>query len=398
MAQPTYSQPPENHNGNRRELELFLLRLMLFTLPLLLAAVPSFTILAWSGEAFRDLQPTLQQSLKTNRGLIGFAWNEQNYPWMKHQALLMLPRQDVLAVGSSRVLQFRREMFLCPFWNAGYSILTTSDFSTFLSLLPADRHPRILLISLDQWMFNSAWIAESGHTTPDRWTNNPSNNLRTGLRLLPDVLADVARGRIEITPLLQHRPDAPWGLNAWQNAKGFRPDGSFAYGRQVQQRLTSDPRTPDFQFAGTLRRIAGGSDRFQFGDTPDQQALSSLQAFLRTCSDLNIHVVAFLPPFADTVSSVLQKSGRHQYLELLPTALQQVFTNTSHELHCFPTLASLGADDSEAIDGFHAGEKATLRQLLQMLQQGSALNQCCSTEQLQRDLAAAPNALEVYPR
>jgi len=233
MSQPTHSHHTDSHTSQRRELELFLLRLMLFALPILLAAIPAFTILVWSGEAFRDLRPTLQQSLKNNRGLIGFAWNEQNYPWMKHQALLMLPRQNVLAVGSSRVLQFRREMFVCPFGNAGYSILTTSDFSTFLSLLPADRRPQTLLIALDQWMFNSAWIAANGNTSTDRWTQNPSHDLRTGLRLLPDVLADVARRRIEISPLLQHRPDAPWGLNAWQNAKGFRPDGSFAYGRQV---------------------------------------------------------------------------------------------------------------------------------------------------------------------
>lgn len=398
MSRPTHHQQTDIHTSNRRELELFLLRLMLFALPLLLATLPSFTILAWSGEAFRDLEPTLQHSLKYNRGLIGYAWNEQNYPWMKRQALLMLPPQDVLAIGSSRVLQFRREMFVRPFWNAGYTILTTADFNTFLSLIPADRQPKTLLIALDQWMFNSAWIAESGNTPPGRWTENPSLNLRTGLRLLPDVCTDLARGRIGLTPLLQQRTDHPWGLNAWQNAKGFRPDGSFAYGRQILQRLTDDPQTPDFQFGSTLRRVAAGTDRFQFGETPDNTALNSLQSFLQNCSELQIHVVAFLPPLANSVSSALQTSGRHQYLEQLPSALQQLFSSTSHELHCFPNLASLGADDSEAIDGFHAGEKATLRQLLHMLQQGSRLNQCCNIEQLTRDLAAAPNALEVYPR
>ncbi|MFM7919360.1 MAG: hypothetical protein ACKPJJ_03985 [Planctomycetaceae bacterium] len=398
MSRLPHNQQTDTHTSNRRELELFLLKLMLFALPLLLAAVPSCTILAWTGEAFRDLEPTLQHSIKFNRGLIGYAWNEQNYPWMKRQALLLMPPQDVLAIGSSRVLQFRREMFVRPFWNAGYTILTTADFQTFLSLIPTDRHPKTLLIALDQWMFNSAWIAESGNTSPERWTQNPSYNLRTGLRLLPDVCTDLARGRIGLMPLLQQRPDNPWGLNAWQNAKGFRPDGSFAYGRQIQQRLANDPQTPDFQFAGTLRRIASGSDRFQFGKTPDIAALNSLQSFLQNCSELKIHVIAVLPPFADPVSRALQKSGRHQYLDQLPAALQQIFSGTSHELHCLPSLASLGADDTEAVDGFHSGEKATLRQLLHMLQQGSRLNKCCNSEQLGRDLAAAPNPLEVYPR
>lgn len=392
---------PEFHRTvtaqNRTQLRLFLLRLLLFALPLLLITAPPVAVLVLSGEAFRDLEPVLQQSLQQKQGLIGFAWNEQNYPWMKRQAVLQLPPQQILALGSSRVLQFRREMFNCPFWNAGYTIVTAADFRTFLSTLPAEKRPRILLITLDQWMFNSNWLQSTTDTAPAHWTQNPSFSLRTGLRLLPDVLLDLIRGRISVSSLAQQRNDAPWGLNAWQNAKGFRPDGSFAYGRQIQQRLIQDPATPDFQFSGTLQRVAAGSDRFAFGETPDAAAVEQLRVLLQTCSEQQIHVVACLPPFANAVATALQDSGRHQYLQVLPDTLQEVFRGTPHELHCFPALADCEADDSEAIDGFHAGEKATLRQLLRMLQQGSRLNACCNTAQLSQDLAAAPSALEVYP-
>jgi hypothetical protein len=86
---------PEFHRTvtaqNRTQLRLFLLRLLLFALPLLLITAPPVAVLVLSGEAFRDLEPVLQQSLQQKQGLIGFAWNEQTYPWMKRQAVLQLP-------------------------------------------------------------------------------------------------------------------------------------------------------------------------------------------------------------------------------------------------------------------------------------------------------------------
>ena len=379
-----------------RELRAFLRRAALFAMPLLIAGGPPLAVLTASGEAFRDVRPVLDASIQSGTGLIGFAWNEQNYPYMKYAGIMGQTRREVLALGSSRVLQFRQEMFTGSFWNAGYTIQTAGDFREFLKLVPTDRQPDVLLIALDQWMFNSNWIATAGSGSTGSWTRNPSLDYRIGLQLIPDVLTDIVRGRIHPASLLQNRSDRPFGLNAWQNYKGFRPDGSFDYGKQVQQRLQGDPGCPDFEFTASLRRVASGRERFQFGDQPDTGAIEEIRLFLGECTARGIHVVAFLPPFADAVATAMQDSGQHNYLSQLPESLRTVFEQTSHELHNFPTMAACRSSDAAAIDGFHAGETATLQMLLLILESRSRLNHYCNDARLKEQLSSAKNSLQVF--
>jgi hypothetical protein len=40
-------------------------------------------------------------------------------------------------------------------------------------------------------------------------------------------------------------------------------------------------------------------------------------------------------------------------------------------------MSACGSSDAEAIDGFHAGETATQRMLMRMLQANSRLRECC---------------------
>ncbi|MFM7056411.1 MAG: hypothetical protein ACKO2P_05760 [Planctomycetota bacterium] len=383
--------------SNDQELRSFLKRCCLFVLPLLIVCGPPVTLLALSGEAFRDIDPVLESTLRSRQGLIGFAWNEQNYPYMKLRGLLLQPRCEVVALGSSRVLQFRREMFRCSFWNAGYTIQTADDFREFLQLIPEDRQPRLLLLTLDQWMFNSNWIASAGRGSTGSWTNKPSMNLQQGLRLVPDVIGDTLRGRIRPAALLDNRSDAPFGLNAWQNRKGFRADGSFDYGRQLEQRLSGDPQCPDFEFAASLRRVREGRERFQYGEEPDPAALQEIGELLKECSRRQIRVTACLPPFADVVADAMRTSGRHNDFVKLPEMLRHVFAGSGHELHDFDRMSACGSRDAEAIDGFHAGETATLRMLIRMLQAGSQLRDCCDQAALDTALQHAPGPFHVYP-
>lgn len=381
---------------NSRELRGFLKRCCLFALPLVIIGGPPVALLALSGEAFRDVDPVLESTIRTGRGLIGFAWNEQNYPYLKYAGVMRQSRREVLALGSSRVLMFRQEMFRSSFWNAGYTIQTADDFREFLRLISEDRRPRVLLVALDQWMFNSEWIASAGQGSSGSWTRNPSVNLQQGLRLIPDVIGDTLRGRISVAALLSDRSDAPFGLNAWQNRKGFRADGSFEYGRQVEQRLSGDPNCPDFKFASSLRRVREGRERFRYGNAPDEAALQEVNELLRECEKWGITVIAFLPPFADAVSEAMRQSGQHDYFRRLPEALSGMFAGTGHELHDFSSMSACGSTDAEAIDGFHAGETATMRMLIRMLEAGSQLVEHCDEAGLRAALGGTKSALQVY--
>jgi hypothetical protein len=73
-----------------------------------------------------------------------------------------------------------------------------------------------------------------------------------------------------------------------------------------------------------------------------------------------------------------------------------VFADSGHELHDFSSMSACGSSDAEAIDGFHAGETATVRMLLRMLRANSRLRECCDETALETALQRAASPLEVY--
>ncbi len=375
----------------------FLRKLVLFSLPIVAVTLPALLVLSVTGEELCDIDQVVSQ-LPDQKYLIGFAYNEQNYPYLKLATLTSSRDAEVLSLGSSRVLSFRLEMFSRPFYNAGYTIQTAGDFTRFLKLLPEDKHPPVLVVGLDQWMFNTQWCAQATKTSDSKWTENPSVSFRSAVRRIPKVYSDSVRGRIPLGSVLNQTSDDAicFGLNAVVNEKGFRNDGSFNYGKQIQQLLEQDSRVSDFAFSETLSRVAAGRDRFQFGATPDVAALEDVRQLLAFCSEHEIHVVAFLPPFADRVYTAMEQSGQHAYLSQLAPELAELFKAGDAEFYDFSSMKSFGSTDKEAIDGFHAGEVAYLKILQAMVNRGSRLSQYCDPGKIERDLLAAINSYEVY--
>ena len=383
---------------NRDQQTQFLRRLFLFCLPMVVVTLPALLILRVTGEALCDIDQVVKQ-LPVKEYLIGFAYNEQNYPYLKFATMAAGRKAKVLTLGSSRVLSFRQGMFSTSFYNAGYTIQTAGDFQRFLQLLPEDQHPEVLVIGLDQWMFNTQWCSQAAKSADSKWAVNPSVDVRSAVRRIPKVYTDSLRGRIPIGSVLSQRTDGVvcFGLNAVVNEKGFRNDGSFDYGQQIQQLLKRDPRVSDFEFSETLARVEHGRDRFQFGDTPDTSTLKDVRQLLTFCREHEIHCVAFLPPFADRVYAAMQESRQHSYLVKLPLVLKELFKDSDAEYYDFSSMKLFGSSDKEAIDGFHAGEVAYLKILKAMVNNGSRLSAYCDLKRIETDLNATLNSYEVYP-
>lgn len=410
MQVPITASPITSHFGMPADFLRFARRCLLFGMPILLFNALPMLILLGSGECFFHVDRVLQVST-TQPTLVGFAYNEQNYPHWKYQSLMQRPRQSVVALGSSRVLTIREQSFQQPFFNAGYTIQSAADFQTFLQLIPKAKLPEVLLIGLDQWMFNSEWQTQIVPAAPLHWTQPPADGVRAALKLTPKIYTDLFRGRISLAPLFggSAGQDSAGtnsgsgsdqilrvGLNGVMNQKGFRNDGSFSYGRQVDQLLAGDPAVRDHQFGDTLSRVSSGGNRFNYGASVDSTAVAQIKELLKYCESHGVHVIAVIPPFADCVLAAMQKSERHQYLDRIGEELRPLFSEFGFELFEFPSMSACGSSDAEAIDGFHGGEVASLRMLLRMIKQGSTLNDYTDLQQLQDDLAAVVNRYVVY--
>jgi hypothetical protein len=369
----------------------FLIRLLIFATPLLISIIVPCIVLYNTGENLNPIDRVLKSK---DKYLIGYAFNESNYRYVQWKSLLLQEQYcPVVVLGSSRVLQFRHQMFDVPSFNAGYTIQGTGDFVPFLQSLPDTQLPEYLVVSLDQWMFNIHWDDLSEIPGPDHWAQQ--FHVKPGVTTLKNVWKGLVTRRYGFFPSTRDSLNRI-GLNAVFQNTGFRRDGSRQYGEQIKNLLSGSKKAGDYQFSDTYQRIKEGDRRFEYGDTTNLAAIAKVEEFLAFCKSKNIHVIAFLPPFADAVYERMRSTHRYGYLDGIYERLQPLFAHYGFECYDFSTVSRVGSSDQEMIDGFHGGELTYTRLLVKMLEADSKLNKVTDVARLRQDMEHAINRYVVY--
>ncbi|UPQ79286.1 hypothetical protein M0M57_00250 [Flavobacterium azooxidireducens] len=373
----------------------FLNKIIVFCIPVFVFfSIPSL-FLYKTGENYKSLDDII---LSKQDYLIGYAYNEDNYKYLKCKELQTKSKQSVIGLGSSRMLQFRDKMFTKPFYNAGYTVSSISDFVPFIDTNILNNKPEVLLITLDQWMFNENWDKLSEY--------NPSNkyyqvgfNKNASIPTLYNVWSDLFKSKYGFEIL--HNSDKientkKIGLNAIVNNKGFRKDGSMYYGEQIYKLIENDSSANDYNYSDTYNRIEKGINRFEYGKKTNEKAFIVLEDLLKYCQEKNIYVIAIIPPFANQINSKLNESKKYSYIEDIFTTSNMIFKKYDFELWDMSNLSKYGSNDKETLDGFHGGEVTYLKMLIHMLENDSKLNNYSSIEQLKLDLTNKKNNYQVY--
>jgi hypothetical protein len=287
-------------------------------------------------------------------------------------------------------------MFSSSFYNAGFTIESILDFKPFMEGIHHSKYPKMIIISLDQWMFNSNWDAMEK-------PRKPKDYCKTSYQFIPSVgvlkmtLKDISKRKYRLKDLLNDEETCKIGLQAKVNNKGFRNDGSMTEGSDIQKRLNNDQTLEDFGFRNTLKRIELGINRFERGDTLNTKSLKVLDEFLSFCHQHQIEVISFLPPFAQSVNEALEKSGRHNYIANIEKAVRPIVENYGFELWNFQHLNLHGISDKDMIDGFHGGEQVHVKMLLHMLGNNSIIKKHTRENLLQNALNKQKSTFEVLP-
>jgi hypothetical protein len=376
----------------------FLTLIIFFSAPLLITFLLPFLILYHSKENFVDIDNFILNN-SNKEYLVGYLYNEKNYSYLKFQSICERDKVDVLALGSSRVLQFREEMFIKPFFNAGYTIGRVSDFSVFLSKIPDSKLPKYLLLGLDQWMFNKTWNKINKPKLTLDWSRNSSMSIESGFNATIKFYKDIVKGKIDLTHLFQERPNDNSeliGLNAILNHTGFRNDGSMYYGKQIERLLKSDSVNYDFIYKESFDRIKKGNNRFEYGEEIDSKAISDLDSFLSYCNAKGIKVIGIIQPYSDKVFTEMIISKNYKYIDKLSSHINPVFNKYNYEIYSYNSTKKCDSSDTEMIDGFHGGEVVYLRMILDILSQNSELNSVCDLKRLNDDLLKRKNRYLLY--
>ncbi len=378
------------------------MRWLLFCLPLAAVFGPPAFVLWLSGELVSPDRVVEAQSRRDRLVIHGPAYTNPNL-YVKSR-LAARVRPEVLALGTSRVMQFRSQFFRpdVRFYNGGGCARKISQFRAVLEHLAPAVQPAILLISTDPYFFNLKYDPLDKVSFRAGSLDGQFNTFRPPTDIFHThatrVWKDIRERKINWPNLLRGRGLFDrFGLFAACYEDGFRNDGSYLYAQR--ERDIHNPTHRDYEFRGTLKEIGIGTGYFPWGGAVSQPALAELAGLLDYCRGRGIEVIGFLPPYPHQTWTAMMDAGRrYDYVRQLESALRPIFAAHGCEFYDFSDFAQLGADDGEAIDGFHGSDKVYLRLFLAMLRQGSALNRyAANLPELESTLATAKDHADVFP-
>jgi hypothetical protein len=375
---------------------VFLKKLVLFGLPIALLLSPPSCVLFLGGE-LTPVDDVIALQVQEKRTVIfGPAYSNPT-PYYKLRSIL-IRRPKVVALGTSRVMQFRSEFFRSgeKFFNAGGAVGPIDNFTHFLAEIPEGMEPDIFIIGLDQYFFNRNVSRTVMTTRQELFINsNITNTLRKNWW---KVYRHYVQHRFNLKGVLDREQDGMVlvGFNAVFNRNGFRNDGSYYHGQWIRRGCTQNPDHVDYLFRDSFSRIENGTRGCEWGTEVDEQAVHELKRFLLKCAKRNIYVIGFLTPFPHAVYEKLKsEEDKYQYMFRLPFRIGPAFHELGFRFYDFSDLSTVGASDREVIDGFHCSEKAYMRIAIVMAEQDEVLRKRVDLTFLRNLIQSSSSDLEV---
>lgn len=326
----------------------FCRKLALFFLPLAMVFALPLAVLLKSSEIMPVSMLASAHAKASSHALYGPAYSNPDKGFK--MAGLRLRQTPIVAIGSSRVMQFRSDFFRDKeeaFYNGGGTITRLWDYRPLFKRLRETKTRRIIL-GFDQWAFNPAWVEYA--PDPDvgaKYDGNYStlDTIQRSLKVYPDIRS----GRLSLSKLFS--PTDSFGVNGITHQNGFERDGSYLYSDLRRARL----ETGEFRDDDCFERIRTGTSKFEPGDRISEDSLLELRMLLDQITRDGFEVVAFTPPYAPSVLETMRQTGQLGYVFKMGDKIRPILNE--YHVH-FVDLTScdlLDCRDADFIDGFHAG-------------------------------------------
>lgn len=324
----------------------FVKRIVLFALPFLLFAagiVPFYLALTGTGE-LGVLEESIEKQRQEHETLLGLGYNEDTCYYKLINAEHY--QADVLALGTSRVMQLKDSFFQDSFYNCSGAVSGNyNEYRNFLQNL--NYKPKLILLGLDTWVFNDEWNKQVWDYETYREIHSAN---RSRGAVLKQAIQDWRSKKWAFGDLRNYPQNI--GFNGRVKDVGFLFDGSYYYGDIYRQ----TDAEPERLLADTMNRIENGDNRFEWGEHIDPDTLRQLEALLSYCKENEIEVAAFLTPFAPSIYSEMEACGNYGYMTEIMPACTELFEKYQYEIYDYADGAALGVTDAYFVDGFHGSE------------------------------------------
>lgn len=359
-------------------------------LPLLMNFI--FISRAYENEPFEEIA---KEQVRTD-SIYGTVLNQNSFAYKIE--LLKRVKPAVIALGSSRVMQFREKSFTAAFVNCGGGMNHLNEGKIFIREMLKYHTPELIILGLDFWWFNDNFPQPSSYEHHD---NNgavltyekvkaPFKMLNTSKITLEEYFRIIVQGG-KINAITTF---GAMGLDGLKYSTGFRKDGSYFYAKIL---FGIEKEFHDPEFKDTLGRIRGGHSRFEYGERISRSRVEEFLDLIRTIERNNIQVVLFVPPVSNTVFKEMRVfAEKYAYVD----QFQEYLKKLPYEVYDFHNIERVQSNDCECVDGFHGGDVTYKKILLTILEQnpGSILGKYVDFTMLKKEaLENRGKALTIFP-
>lgn len=349
----------------------FIKDVVVFLLPVLACAmfIGVFYLVAYDIGEFKDLEKNILAQRENETIVLGLGYNEQTKYYKFVNADYY--KADVIALGTSRAMQFKDYYFESEFYNCGGGV--SGNYNEYVNFLENLSYiPQFIILDLDAWVFNDAW--NNSAYDYEKFLEI-SLDERDNASMLKSIIQDYVDGKWTFGTL-DNYPDNI-GFNGRIKNNGFMADGSYYYGSVYVSETRPNERLED-----TFTRIETGTNRFQYGEHIDYDTIVQLENLLSYCADKGIYVVGFMAPFAPSVCQAMELNGNYGYIKELNPSIEKIFEKYQFEYYDYFNGSYLGATDDWFVDGFHGSEVLYGLMVQDMINNGSKLSEYIDEKEL----------------
>ena len=349
--------------SNRHILARVCTRAGFFLAPLVLFA-GFFEMIFWRARECWSTRRVIEALETDPQTLYGPRYFASNMEEIKRERL-QSGRMQVVALGSSRVTQFRAPMFAPmehEFLNAGLMATNTPELLSMIGFFTENKFslPRVLIVGIDPWWIKKRPAPEIANRWKDRSERIAST---TAASAHVDAIRRFCSNFRVPWPVLWRSAamkDSLYGYNAIGlgalSGNGYLADGSVLQSDYILDYIKTG-RYVDREVPPVIERIRRRTHQFGATTGVDWTEVDRIIKALSALKSRGVEVYAFLPPFSIEADQELQKTSGldtwyAEYREKVPLRLNAA------GIVCVDlrSPATYGLADDYMIDGFHPGD------------------------------------------
>ncbi len=337
----------------------FTLKVILFLSPIALYYAFPIAVLFFSKEYYPAYEVVAIQNTHKET-LFGNVYNTGSLIPYK-TILLDTNNPQIFALGTSRVLQLRKEFFTpqTQFLNAGLGVpWSLNDIEYILQSASSSQNSstkRVLILDLDRELFTLD--SEQADQTTENYISIFGFHFYAPFNVARGMYLDYfIRHKYSFIKLVSNEANTDkLGMQAIANGNGFRSDGSYRYNKESQDpNLVATNEAEIKVVAQNILRDTPAS--LPSTDEPNIAAnLIILKQILETAKSKNITVVGYIPPYPVEINqATFASTSAYKTRETdLTNQISADFKQDGFAFYDMSDIAQYGGTDAEFSDTVH---------------------------------------------